>query len=99
MEEGISAEDGILQTYTYSWENHCAFASQLQQTFDKYTHKGAEFDFSVFLSGYSEVVYEPFLLMLYQLKNELTEFDGINLELLFLYNIGGAMKRIMENSF
>lgn len=75
LEEGISAEDGILQTYTYSWENHCAFASQLQQTFDKYTHKWAEFDFSVFLSGYSEVVYEPFLLMLYQVKNGLTEFD------------------------
>lgn len=75
LEEGISAEDGILQTYTYSWENHCAFASQLQQKFNKYTHKGAEFDFSVFLSGYSEVVYEPFLLMLYQLKNGLTEFD------------------------
>ena len=75
LEEGISAEDGILQTYTYSWENHCAFASQLQQTFDKYTHKGKEFDFSVFLSGYSEVVYEAFLLMLYQLKNGLTEFD------------------------
>lgn len=75
LDEAISAEDGILQTYTYSWENHCAFASQLQQTFDKYTHKGKEFDFSVFLSGYSEVVYEPFLLMLYQLKNGLTEFD------------------------
>lgn len=75
LDEAISAEDGILQTYTYSWENHCAFASQLQQTFDKYTHKGKEFDFSVFLSGYSEVVYEAFLLMLYQLKNGLTEFD------------------------
>lgn len=75
LDEAISAEDGILQTYTYSWENHCAFASQLQQTFDKYTHKGKKFDFSVFLSGYSEVVYEAFLLMLYQLKNGLTEFD------------------------
>lgn len=75
LDEAISAKDGILQTYTYSWENHCAFASQLQQTFDKYTHKGKEFDFSVFLSGYSEVVYEAFLLMLYQLKNGLTEFD------------------------
>ena len=75
LDEAISAEDGILQTYTYSWENHCAFASQLQQTFDKYTHKGKEFDFSVFLSEYSEVVYEAFLLMLYQLKNGLTEFD------------------------
>lgn len=75
LDEATSAEDGILQTYTYSWENHCAFASQLQQTFDKYTHKGKEFDFSVFLSGYSEVVYEAFLLMLYQLKNGLTEFD------------------------
>ena len=75
LDEAISAEDGILQTYTYSWENHCAFASQLQQTFDKYTHKGKEFDFSVFLSGYSEVVYKAFLLMLYQLKNGLTEFD------------------------
>lgn len=28
--EILSAEDGVLQTYTYSWENHCAFAPRLQ---------------------------------------------------------------------
>jgi len=27
--EGITASKGILQTYTYSWENHYAFASAL----------------------------------------------------------------------
>ncbi|MDL2222426.1 DUF4435 domain-containing protein, partial [Parabacteroides sp. OttesenSCG-928-N08] len=74
LEENISAEQGILQTYTYSWENHCAFASKLQQTFEELFGKGAVFNFECFLHQYSEIVYEPFLFMLYQEKNGLTTF-------------------------
>lgn len=74
-EEGISAENGILQTYTYSWENHCCFASRLQQSFNDRTQRGNEFDFTVFLSKYSEIVYEPFLLMLYHERNGMSQFN------------------------
>lgn len=70
----ISAVDGILQTYTYSWENHCAFASILQESFEKCVHK--EFNFEIFLLEYSKVVYKPFLLMLYLMKNALPGFGS-----------------------
>lgn len=72
--EDISASNGILQTYTYSWENHCVFAAKLQQSFESYTQNGKVFDFVLFLQRYSDIVYKPFLLMLYQEKNRLTDF-------------------------
>lgn len=65
LDEGISAENGILQTYTYSWENHCAFALKLQQTFEEYIPEGNKFSFVRFLEEYSKTIYEAFLLMLY----------------------------------
>lgn len=74
LDEEISAENGILQTYTYSWENHCSFAERLQAKFDKLTGRGNRFDFVAFLQRYSEIVYEPFLIMLYQERNGHTEF-------------------------
>ena len=58
--EDISAVDGILQTYTYSWENHCAFAAKLQRSFTD--HKQNGFDFTLFLEQYSAIVYEPFFI-------------------------------------
>lgn len=73
--ENLCAENGILQTYTYSWENHCAFASKLQQAFDECTHQKISFDFRYFLQHYSEVAYKPFLLMLYQEREGLTDFN------------------------
>ena len=77
LDEDISAQKGILQTYTYSWENHCCFAEKLQQTFADKTGRGNDFDFSIFLRRYSEILYRPFLLMLYQERNGLTIFDRI----------------------
>lgn len=74
LDEEISAENGILQTYTYSWENHCGFAERLQAKFDELTGRGDRFDFVAFLQRYSEIVYEPFLIMLYQERNGHTEF-------------------------
>lgn len=73
--ETLRAENGVLQTYTYSWENHCAFASKLQQTFDEYTRKQVNFDFRNFLQHYSEITFRPFLLMLYQEREGLTSFN------------------------
>lgn len=75
LEDNVSAGQGILQTYTYSWENHCVFASQLQHLFAEQTGKGEEFNFVVFLQTYSDIVYKPFLFMLYQEKSKQTVFS------------------------
>jgi len=74
LEEGLSAEQGILQTYSYSWENHYAFAPKLQQAFEEQVGRGETFNFQTFLQDYSLIVYAPFLFMLYQEKNRLKDF-------------------------
>lgn len=63
LDENIRADRGILQTYTYSWENHYAYASRLQAAYERRV-KNAQFDFRRFLKDYSEIVYRPMLLML-----------------------------------
>ncbi len=75
LDEDISAQKGILQTYTYSWENHCCFAEALQQRFEEHMGDDAIFDFSIFLHEYSEILYRPFLFMLYCERNGLEVFD------------------------
>lgn len=61
--EGFDAEHYILQTYTYSWENHYCWSQSLQSTWMQW-QKNVEFDFATFLSGLSAVVYDAFVLML-----------------------------------
>ena len=73
--ENISAETGVLQTYAYSWENHCCFAEKLQEDFSRLTGRGESFDFREFLRGYSGLLYRPFLLMLFCERNALAAFD------------------------
>ncbi len=63
--ENIKAAEGILQTYTYSWENHCCFAEKLQQCFNQMTGNSLRFDFKIFLKELSRILYKPFLLMLH----------------------------------
>lgn len=72
--EDISAYDGILQTYTYSWENHHAFAKSLNRRYKEVTGKN-NFNFELFLSGYSAIVYKPLLFMLYNERNHLDFFN------------------------
>lgn len=65
QEKNIKASLGVLQTYTYSWENHCAFAGTLQHIFEELCpKKAATFNFIAFLSMYSSAVYLPFLYLL-----------------------------------
>ncbi len=72
--ENISANQGVLQTYTYSWENHCAFAAKLQRQFDEHLQGERTFNFISFMQRYSQIVYKPFLLMLYHERNGLDSF-------------------------
>ena len=75
LDEDISAMQGILQTYTYSWENHCCFAEKLQQRFMDLTGRGEVFDFRIFLIGFSKILYRPFILMLYCERHGISDFN------------------------
>lgn len=61
-ERNLTSENYIAQTYTYSWENHYCAAAQLQHRFIAKV-PDAEFDFEVFLTELSHVIYEPLRLL------------------------------------
>lgn len=67
--EDIYAEDGIMQTYTYSWENHSAYAERLKSLKD-------DFDFSEFLKNFSIIVHKGLIFMMFQEKNGWNEFTS-----------------------
>ena len=61
----VSAKEYILQTYTYSWENHFCYANKLQKTIEQKCPKVAGmFNFPAFLSKLSEKIYDRFLYFL-----------------------------------
>ena len=69
--ENINADHYIAQTYTYSWENHYAEANELQTRLESVLPTIAQqFDFRLFLSEYSKIVYHPLLALLYCLRNK-----------------------------
>ena len=76
QEPNLDASNYVCQTYTYSWENHYCEASALQRRFEKQCpDKAATFDFSIFLTELSKVLYKPLLLLLYCLKNDKPDFN------------------------
>lgn len=60
QEKGLTSDKYIAQTYTYSWENHHCAAKQLQDRFAAMV-PDVEFDFAVFLTELSHVIYKPLL--------------------------------------
>ena len=54
----------LLQTYTYSWENHHCYAQSLQKQ-SRYNGVNT-FDFEAFLKNLSQVIYKPLLILLIQ---------------------------------
>ena len=65
-ERDLDIDHYICQTYTYSWENHFCQAERLQLRLAECDNGLAQsFSFITFLQHYSEVIYEPMLLMLY----------------------------------
>ena len=76
QEPNLDTSNYVCQTYTYSWENHYCEASALQRRFEKQCpDKAATFDFSIFLTELSKVLYKPLLLLLYCLKNDKPDFN------------------------
>ena len=63
-EKNLSAQFFIAQTHTYSWENHFCENGFLQQRFLESVNN-SDFDFSVFLTRFSEIVYEPLLYLVH----------------------------------
>lgn len=62
QEDGFNADHFIYQTYTYSWENHRCEATSLQKRFtNRCPQAAAIFDFRIFLSELSQIIYEPLL--------------------------------------
>ena len=54
----------VIQTYTYSWEDHYCESGALQAAVSAHA-VGCGFDFSEFLKKLSQTLYEPLLLLLY----------------------------------
>lgn len=63
-EPDMDATHYVIQTYTYSWENHFCHSNTLQASVMENV-EGMEFDFSLFFANLSKVLYEPLLLLLY----------------------------------
>ena len=70
-EDGLNADNYIAQTYTYSWENHLCEAKHLQRRFSALIPE-CNFDFEVFLTNLSAVIYKPLLYLVhYSQRSEL----------------------------
>ena len=87
-ERNIDAQHFVMQTYTYSFENHHCFAEGLNDVCKRITTlPNTIFDFRTFLQAYSHIVHELFLWHIHFLLtnpkrfpasefNELISFDG-----------------------
>lgn len=67
-EEGLTPENFIAQTHTYSWENHQCEAIHLQQRLVDAV-PDVQFDFNVFLMNLSKVLYRPLLYLVHYSKD------------------------------
>ena len=76
QDENMDVQHFILQTYTYSFENHHCFAEGLNDVCARVTRlENKIFDFSIFLKEYSNVLYELFIWHLYLLKIDTAIFS------------------------
>ena len=67
----ININNHVLQTYTYSWENHHCHIGGLEQEWQKW---GNGFSFAVFLQSISQTLYAPLLTLLWQKKQHQKSF-------------------------
>lgn len=75
-EEGLTSDNYIAQTYTYSWENHYCESNNLQDRFAEKTGV-LDFNFKFFLDQFSRIVYRPLLLLVYCRTPELNRLWNI----------------------
>lgn len=74
LEEKVTAKEFILQTYTYSWENHFCYGHRLQKAMEKKCPTASDkFNFPSFLSKFSDAIYPRFLFFLIMSKRNFYE--------------------------
>lgn len=76
QEEGLTSDNYVAQTYVYSWENHHCAAEELQRRFEE-TLPDPEFDFKIFLTELSHVIYVPLQLLVYCKTPELNKIWNV----------------------
>ena len=65
----LDAQHYILQTYTYSWENHHCLRERIQQYCDVLSlTPSLPFQWPAFVSRLSEIIYRPLLILLWHKK-------------------------------
>lgn len=76
-ESGLTADEHIAQTYSYSWENHFCEATHLCERMTSHLPE-VGFDFQAFLSSFSRIVYRPLLfLVLYGADNSVNQMWNV----------------------
>lgn len=92
--QSVSAQQGVAQTYTYSWENYICYAERVQKLIENY-NISEEFDFVQFLRAYSNIVFPFFMFMIYLRQNSIEGFS----ENEFRSMLPGQCSRVdMENN-
>lgn len=93
---GFDAGHYILQTYTYSWENHYCWHDNLQAIWLKW-QKNMMFDFSVFLPALGTVLYDALVMLLTKKR---LRHGGLTLTSVcnILDRIQGNRKELLENN-
>ena len=75
-EKDINAQNFILQTYTYSWENHFCYAPKLQKSMlQRFPLIAQRFNFESFLSQFSTTIFEEFLFVLIMNKRRFRSYS------------------------
>lgn len=75
-EKRIHVKHFVLQTYTYSFENHHCFAEGLDDVCSRVTHfRNNVFNFRRFLTEFSTIIYDLFIWHLYFLNSDPSRFS------------------------
>lgn len=64
-EPGIDVDHYVLQTYTYSFENHFCFGPNLNSALEYCLGRKTDFDFDEFVKSYSYIIYPVLVWQLY----------------------------------
>jgi hypothetical protein len=76
-EKNLDVHQYIIQTYTYSWENHLCEGYHLQKCLEKY--ESINFDIENFLQKFSQIVYKPLLYLIgYSADSETNQLWNIS---------------------
>lgn len=87
-ERNINVDHYILQTYTYSFENHHCYADGLDDVCSRVTHlKNNVFNFRKFLKEYSNIIYDLFIWHLYFLNSDPSRFTKYELTSYITLNV------------